>query len=321
MKLFFCIQVLLLSIALISCQKGDDVVTDPIKVDSINALLPKQVIIIDDEGTSDPYTIVASIKYDTTNRQVMVYEDDTTNSTPYDVLGTSYQFNNKGYLVSLQSFDMGSIEQTYTINRGGDDKIIWIAHEDKAIDGKDTTFFSYEPVAGGTKITCNKYTYYQQWPPDSCTYLYTYSADNKIMQVQSIFNNSSSIADYTYNPNGSIKKIFFDFGDDSFETNFSYSSGLADGQEDIVLKTFLGKDYYIQNIRALYPLRMFSDGEYNTLSATDPYHVTRMQDVTNQNGQITTEERTYSYELNTAKLLSKLIVSFEGTQGTFMFKY
>jgi hypothetical protein len=56
--------------------------------------------------------------------------------------------------------------------------------------------------------------------------------------------------------------------------------------------------------------------------AFDPYHVTRMQDITNNNGQINTEERVWVYELNSKQLLSKLSASLDGQQDAIiLFKY
>ncbi len=60
----------------------------PETVDSIKAVLPKQVI------WTDPYlfdtTIVLSIKYDTVNYQIQLFFDDTTNANPYDQLAATY---------------------------------------------------------------------------------------------------------------------------------------------------------------------------------------------------------------------------------------
>jgi hypothetical protein len=84
---------------------------------------------------------------------------------------------------------------------------------------------------------------------------------------------------YEYNANSSIKKITTVSDNFSNETNFFYTSGIPMAKKDIVCRVFLGKDYYVQNIKDLYVFASFSDAPYQTFSATDPYHPTRMQDI------------------------------------------
>jgi len=306
--------VVLLSIIISSCQKEIDLNITPKTIDSLNAVLPKQVILTD--NTVTPSTIIYSIKYDTTNYRIDLYLDDTTNSNPYDVLAVSYQYNTSGYLLSYKIFDLGNI--SYTINRNGDNKVAWIAHEDNDIDLKDTTFFTYQTINTGTKITTVVKSYYPAWPVSIDTLLYSYSTDLKLMQVQGY----GAISTYEYNINNSIKKITTTGDNFSNETNFFYTSGIPDEKEDVVCKVFLGKDYYLQNIRDLYALASFRDAGYKIVSATDPYYPTRMQDITNDYGQIETEERSWQYELNNKKLRHKIFGSFDGQQETTAeFKY
>jgi hypothetical protein len=301
-----------------SCQKETDT-PPPGTIDSLKTALPKQIFVTDLLLPPATGTDVASIKYDTANRKIELYIDDTTNTNPYDQLATSYIYNNSGYLVSHKILDAGVIEESYSIERSADNKIINIAHLDNFLNIKDTTFFNYQTVSNGTKITTIEHFYYPASPVFIDTALYTYNTDFKLTQV---LTSGGGVTNYEYNTNNSIKKLLFLSPDASNETNFFYTSGLADGKEDVLVRTLLGKDYYIQNLRDFYYFVSFADNEYITVSATDPYHPTRMQDITNNNGSVSTEERTWSYELNAQQLLSKVTGCLNGVQDAVIrFKY
>lgn len=315
-SLYFLAAIILIASA--SCKKETDT-PGPGTIDSLKAVLPKQVFYTDLTLPPANGTDVASIKYDTANRQIELYIDDTTNANPYDQLATSYIYNNSGYLVSNKIFNAGVVEESYSIERSADNKIINIAHLDNFINTKDTTFFDYQTVGGGTKITTIEHFYYPGSPVFIDTASYTYSVDFKLTQIQK---SGGGVTTYEYNTNSSIKKLLFLSPGISNETNFFYTSGLADGKEDILLRTLMGKDFYIQNIKNLYSFTSFADNEYITVSATDSYHPTRMQDIANNNGFVSTEERTWSYELNAQQLLSKVNASFDGMQDAVIrFKY
>jgi hypothetical protein len=318
MKYLFYSLTAIILIASASCQKETDT-PGPGTIDSLKAVLPKQIFYTDLTLSPANGTDVASIKYDTANGKIELYIDDTTNSNPYDQLATSYIYNKSGYLVSHKIFDAGVVEESYSIERSADNKVINIAHLDNFINIKDTTFFNYQIVSGGTKITTIEHFYYPASPVFIDTTFYTYNTDFKLTQI---LKSGGAITTYEYNTNNSIKKLLFLSPDISNETNFFYTSGLADGKEDVLLRTILGKDFYIQNIKNLYYFTSFADNEYITVSATDPYHPTRMQDIGNNNGFISTEERTWSYELNAQQLLSKVTGSLDGVQDAVIrFKY
>jgi hypothetical protein len=318
MKYSFYFLTAIILIASASCQKETDT-PGPTTIDSLKAILPKQIIFTDLTLPPGTGTDVASIKYDTTNRKIEVYIDDTTNANPYDQLAISYTYNNSGYLVSHKIFDAGVVEESYSIERSADNKITNIAHLDNFINIKDTIFFNYLTISGGTKITTIEHSYYPGSPVFIDTALYSYNTDFKLTQI---LKSGGAITSYEYNTNNSIKKLLFLSPGISNETNFFYMSGLTDGKEDVLVRTLLGKDNYIQNLKDFYYFSSFADNEYITVSATDPYHPTRMQDITNNNGSLSTEERTWSYELNAQKLLSKVNASFDGVQDAVIrFKY
>ena len=125
---FFLISglVLILAGSLFSCQKNVEPVS-PETADSIKSVLPKQVIWQSYFTISEDKAIVISLQYDTLNRKINLYLDDTTNTNPYDYLAISYTFNNNGYLIKATGFDGDGpdfADAVVDINRNADNKII-----------------------------------------------------------------------------------------------------------------------------------------------------------------------------------------------------
>jgi hypothetical protein len=284
----------------------------------LKAVLPKQIIYTDLTFPPGTGTDVFSIKYDTANGKIDVYLDDTTNANPYDLLEISYTYNSSGYLIGYKKFNSGQLSEESFIERSADNKITRIAFEEKNY-AKDTILFSYQIAGGQTKINTIEKYYYGANPPYINNYSYTYDAGNKPTQYQVTGGGLTTIQ---YNTNNSIKKLMFAEVDYSNETNFFYTSGIADGKADVLVRTFLGKDYYMPFIDDYYYLSIFYDNEYIGVSATDPYHPTRSQSITNNSGSVLTEERTFSYELNAQQLLTRVTGSLNGVQDAVIrFKY
>jgi hypothetical protein len=300
-----------------SCQKNVDPAS-PETVDSIKSNLPKQVIWL-----GFPNNAVLSIKYDTTNHKIELYEDDTTNSNPYDKLVISYAFNNDGYLVNYTInttntfldvyFDHGTVN----INRGTDNKIIYIAFDDQDMNRKDTSFYTYQLVSGGINISSSGGGYHEN------NTTYHYDNNNNLIDYH-----GDPLIDYsatfTYNTNNSPNKILVNSPSDN-ETNFLYSSGIPDAKEDLLFKLLLGKDNYLWDLKELYPFIFYLTPDYDDydFSATNPYHLTYMKDTHQPDASPTgIEEATLTYELNDNKLLSKVTFYVDGEMdGMAMFKY
>jgi hypothetical protein len=317
MKYSFYFLAAIILIASTSCQKETDT-PGPGTIDSLKAILPKQIIYTDLTFPPGTGTDIFSIKYDTANGKIDVYLDDTTNANPYDLLEISYTYNSSGYLVSYKKFNSGQLSEESFIERSADNKITRIAYEEKNYS-KDTILFSYQIAGGQTKINTIEKFYYQANPPSINNYSYTYDAGNKLTHSQV---SGGGLTTVQYNANSSIKKTIYADVNYSNETNLFYTSGISDGKEDAIVKTFLGKDYYMPFIGQYYYLSIFYDNEYISVSATDPYHPTRIQSITNNSGSVSTEERSLSYELNAQQLLSRVTGSLNGVQDAVIrFKY
>jgi len=288
---------------------------DPIPTEEIASQLPKQVFLLFEYD--DP--LLYAVKYDTTNYLVEVYYDDTTNANPYDILAKRFQFNNAGYLVNYTgNNEDGSLDETKTIHRGSDQKIQWIAGAYTYNSSKDTTWFYYNNNASGTEITTRKYTYFdnETTPTYSDSIYHQYNTENQVMENGR--ENWYNPYRYTYNSTGSLNAI----ATTNYSANFAYNSGIPNGSYDIPLIAFLGKDYYIQQLKDLYPFNVFYDDDNFSISATDPYHMTRFDEsYTDQSGQVETEYRTYQYDVQQNRVSRIVIGSSDYGTDQVLFRY
>lgn len=286
-----------------SCKKNADQVP-PETIDSVKSVLPKQIIWTTEGIEAD----IISIKYDTLNHKIELYKDDTTNSNPYDQLVISYSFNNDGYLVSCvinnpllytPLLNMNFENTTVSINRKSDNKINYIAYDDRDYHRKDTTFYTYQSESGATKITTSGLSGYFEGST-----IYRYDDNCNLLEYQGEYANAT----FQYNPNNSISKMIGKGIGDNV-ADFSYSSGIPDDKEDLLCRLLVGKDYYLWDLKDLYPFQFALDSDYDNylISATNPFHLTHMKDTHQPDAAPTgIEDATMAYELNDQKLLSKV---------------
>lgn len=316
-KLFILILTIFISaVSITSCNKGDE--PKPNQIDSIKSVLPKQIIW--NEGVTT--ATVFSLKYDTANYKIELYEDDTTNLNPYDKLAISYAYNKEGYLINFDTnipefwggiFDNGSV----TIKRDADNKIVYIAYNDREYNEKDTSFYNYETVSGGTNISSlgGSNGYFEG------STVYNYDNAYKLLGYSNDMGQSS--ATFSYNANNSVKQIVSK-GMENNQADFSYSSGIPDDKADVFYEILLGKDYYLWDLGDLYPFSFYLDPDYDNylISATNQYHLTNMKDTHQPDGGSGIEEATLNYELNGDKLLSHVIFKVDGElEGDIKLKY
>ena len=315
-KLFISILVIFISVSITSCNKGDE--PKPDQVDSIKSVLPKQIIW--NEGVTT--ATIFSIKYDTANYKIELYEDDTTNSNPYDRLAISYAYNKDGYLITFDTnisgfwggiFDNGTV----SIKRNEDNRIIYIAYNDRDYNETDTSFYNYESVNGGTNISSiGGFNGYFEG-----TTVYNYDVDNKLLAYSSDMGQGN--ATFSYNANNSLKQIISQgIGDN--QSDFSYASGIPDEKADAFYKILLGKDYYLWDLSDLFPFTFYLDPDYDNyfISATNQYHLTNMKDTHQPDGGSGIEEAILSYKLNENNLLSHVTFKIDGDlEGDIKLKY
>lgn len=310
----------LISVSTITSSCSKDLKPTPMEVDSLKSVLPKQII-YEVPGTGQgAHTNVVSIKYDTINHLIQLYEDDTTNANPYDKLLASYSFNNDGYLVTFEIrannlADLYFTNEIVEIHRLSNNNISYIVYNDRDYNQTDTTFYKYQTVAGRTDISTDGIGGYFE-----NNTIYHYDNNFRLMAYE----NDYASGNFSYNLNNSISKIVGKgIGDNVAE--FSYASGISDEKEDLTGRLFTGKDYYLWDLKELNPFVFNLDADYDnfSISATNPYHITTMKDTHQPDASPTgIEEGTFTYELNENKLLSKVTYKIDGKlEGIVMFKY
>ena len=305
---------LALSCILFSCQKN----VEPVSPDSIKSVLPKQIIWQNYYGVSEIKVI--SLQYDTLNRKINLYFDDTTNTNPYDYLAISYTYNKNGYLIRATGFDGDGpdfADAIFDINRNSDDKINYIA-KDEAYVGKDTTFYSYQ-TSNGNNIRTIFYNRDDPFFNDTTVYLF----DNDFDLI-SIDHSKSEFFSFEYNADKSLKTIAAN-KISSHGNEFFYQAGNTDKKEDLFLKLLIGRDYYLPDLKKLFPFQfaggnMYSYGSVFGIYATNPYHIVR---ATNKVPDFGIDDvATLSYEYNERQLLSKVTYnSTSESEQMAIFKY
>ena len=345
MKSAFYIFALLTTciITIFSCKKGDSNLPTPVQIDSIKSLLPTQFIdtytfdSLAESDTGDVHipvttTDVTSIKYDTTNHRVELYEDDTTNANPYDVLSTTFIFNSSDYLVSytgyIEAFD--SEFGTATINRAADNTITDMVEVSEDLSEVDSIFYTYTSAVGGTGITTISRYYKNNVFGISDTAMYNINADNKLTKANFLasfnypYEFEASTYTYTYNSNNSIRSFMSQSPNRNINATYTYASGIPDGKADVFLQTLLGKDYYLPGILIFNPFFASVDYDYDLLgvSYTDPYHVTSGTQAGTDASGAYSDFGTWMYELNENKNVSKIVFTEQGTPPeTIRIKY
>ena len=299
------LTLLLTALLFYSCKKNNSSAPAPV------SFTPKQFILTDTSaGSASRKPSYFSLKYASDKQRIDIYYDDTTNSNPYDILATSYVFNSSGYIIGFSEHgDAGTEGVSYTVGRNADNKINFI--ESHVKDAGlfvfiDTSFFNYQQAANGLKITTiDKNINYVNGVPQPAeidTVSYSYNSSYKLQEVviKAGGNRSSGTYFYTYNPNGSIKKIHYDGNaSKTVEATFSYTSGLPDNDGDPLPLLYLGKDYYLQDIRSFPPASdRNTEPNFFVISKTNPYHITNMHVEFWNGSQGTIADYIYGYKIN-----------------------
>ncbi|MEO8821018.1 MAG: hypothetical protein ABI374_09270 [Ginsengibacter sp.] len=319
----------IICIAFASCKKEHSPVIPPETVDSVNSVLPKQVIssYTGTAATGDDSLItnVISIKYDTANLKIELYLDDTTNMNPYDKLIQTFTYNRDGYLTGYTTFDNGNISEKYSISRGSDNHIQTIIDDDIQGEQIDTTVFSYQATGTNTMVHTIMKSYQSAYN-NFDTSIYTYDVDFKLIKIQGTNSGDQYVANYEYNANNTLSKVItVDEGNTlpttlNAETDFFYSPSIPATNDDIVKKVFLGRDYYLSDIQLLYPFSYYTQVNLNNsfmVSFTNPYQVTKTQYLWNSSLDV----KNYTYEMNDNKLISKVTWNDNNQPGYEIFKY
>lgn len=238
----------------VGCQKEINHTLSEIKEDSSATesspiALLKQIK-VQHLSVSDPIDITFSIQYDTVNRKINVYWDDTTNTNLYDLLVYTYEFNKDGYLTKSQTLGSnGALKTDFTISRNSSNQIQQIiefdAEEINNATYNDTIHYSYQTASGQTIIRDSvRFFPFTKFASQTVTYnaqnkpvLLAYRYDGLVEKVQSFHYNNQNLLNRI---EGSTDTIDYAFDAMATDTNWQKQSQL-----------FLGKDYYILSIEPL----------------------------------------------------------------------
>lgn len=311
---FLMISCIFFALVISSCQKDVESTEEEME-ETINRL-PKQIIYTE---SVDNYSEVWSIKYDTLNRKINVYYEDTTNTVLYDKIKESYQYNNNGYLVKYESFwDDGESEQT-DIVRNANNQINYIIYSQDFNASADTFFYTYQKFGDDLNIKVVRGEEPQPGVIEDRERTYTYNAD---LQLTSIFHhNSEESTEFSYSQ-GKFVRAFYEDDDSFHEELVSYTTGSQPFKQDSLLQLVLGKDYYIQGIRDMYFFQIFSSDGFFMLSGSDPNMPSRLESRGNNSfDEEYNEVRNYAFELNQQGLPVKITASYEDETAIIQVRY
>lgn len=247
-------QLLLLPVTLLiigACETGCQKEVSPYVLrDSTNNTISilRQIKIVSTSATN-PFNFVFSIQYDTANRKINFYKDDTATSNPYDQLMYAYQFNSNGYLIGAVALDTnGVVSPDFTIQRNSSDEIQNIiefnVEELNGTPYNDTVFYSYVAMGNQTRVQDSVRF---QGQSGFSTAKSIFNAQNKLVSVNYFFNGfADRNENYFYNAQGDVTKILTDVD----TTEFTYDNITPPNWQNMPL-LFLGKDYYLLQQEAL----------------------------------------------------------------------
>lgn len=294
-----------------SCQK--DVKPTDEEIDDIVKQLPQQIFYAEPD---DDFFEAWSLQYDTLNRKINVYLDDTTNSNPYDALKHSYEYNTSGYLVKYSRYDEDDPTPLISvIERDASNRIKYITNHDMFIGENDSSFYKYEAVGDNLTTIVSRKSRSGGRFNDTYTYkgqlLQSFRPDDMDFQYDYIYN-QQKLTSMGYGGDG-----------EKYSFSFTYGSGQPDRKADHLLELVLGKDHYLQDIRDFYFFFLFKDRKYITVSASDPHHPTVLVDQyeTDNGGVEWSDTRTYSYQFNEQQLPVLITGQFESFRSIYTIRY
>jgi len=225
-----------------SCQKE----LSPVDLDTTNtnSSYALRRIKIHHPSSTDPLDLVVSLQYDTSNRKLNFYFDDTTTSSPFDRLVTTYQFDGNGYLNrcdAIEDFSSNVMRPDFVISRNSNGQIQKIiefdAEELNGISYNDTVYYSYEQSGTQTIVQDSVLFHSNSYFNTRRT---TYNSQNKPVSEEYPAFNSWSTINFSYS-NDRLSSATSDYN----TTSFTYNNTVVSNEWENLAPSLLGKDYYI----------------------------------------------------------------------------
>jgi hypothetical protein len=243
-------RVLTIAIAILvfSCQKeiSPSIIQQPASVDTPAVL--KQVI-VRNTSVADPVDFIFSIQYDTLNRKINMYLDDTTNANPFDQLACSYEFNAGGYLIRSNSLDGGgNMAPDFIINRNASNQISEIvefgAEDVGGVLYNDTIKYEYSSSAGQS-IVKDSVRYHNGQTGSFVTNFNT--SFQPVVSRNYFIGYLVNTTKFNYNTQSRLSSITRN----ADTAQFSYDNTPIDSGWQNLPALFLGKDHYLLQLDPL----------------------------------------------------------------------
>jgi hypothetical protein len=307
------LSVCLLFPLLIACQKQIDSLEEEIEQpEEVLKLLPRQFVL---NHFTDNYIEVWSMQYDSANRRINVYYDDTTNANPYDVLKASYQFNAAGYLVKYINSD-GIDEEVSIISRDANNRIKFITNADANLGEIDTSFYTYEANGAQVKHSVERRAY---WDQTIVKRIDTYVYNNNVLQSLRPGIDGVDIL-YQYQQN-KLANAGWSRGTDFFTMSMTYQTPEPVEPRDLFMELILGKDHFVQDIQDMYFFFVFRDSEFLTLSASDPHHINSFSFVYKSDTDEGSDGTDCTYEFNEKGQPIAIFMQSEEYTAQYLIRY
>lgn len=300
---------------LIACQKQISSLEEEEEIEQPEEIirqLPKQFVL---KHFTDGYIEVWSMKYDTVNRRINVYYDDTTNANPYDLLKASYQFNGDGYLIKTINSD-GTNEETSIISRDANNRIRYITNHDEYFENIDTSFYTYENIGDSLRISIERLAYADQDVEKS---VYTYTYKNNLLQKLRL-NSSDFLHIYQYQQN-KLTNLEWVRNSDFIRMAMTYQTPAPNEKRDLFQEFILGKDHYLQDIRDMNFFFLFRDSRFLTLSASDPHHLASFSYAYKSEDDEGTFGAVYTYEFNSKGQPVSIFMESDEFTAQYLIRY
>lgn len=260
-SLILILTTCMLLVVFVACQKqlnpAEIIVEEP------QSSFPKQIIFSDWEKT---VTEVWSIKYDTADRLISIYVDDTTTTSLYDQLKYSYHYNSAGYLIKYVDY-FGLEEGARMIVRGQDNRIQYITNHDYFNDNNDTSFYTYNTIGSSLQIIADRKDDFFNRTDYTQRAIFTYS-DNLLQSLQYVQDSTEYIYEYSGSVLTSIESVNMK---EKTTVLCSYQTENPENSRDKLLELILGKDYYLHDLRDMYFFPLYRLPYVVLFSASAPH--------------------------------------------------
>ena len=240
--IFFFVLIVFMLVTGSSCQK--ELSPDNLDTTNTTGSYALRRIKIHHPSSLDPLDLVVSLQYDTMNRKLNIYFDDTTTSNPFDRLVATYHFDSNGYLTgcdAIEDFTSNVIRPDFAITRNSSGQILKIvefdAEELNGISYNDTVYYSYEQSGAQTIVQDSVMFYTNSYFTTRRT---TYNSQNN--PVAEEYSRYISGPNTNYNYSNDRLSLVTNAG---YTTSFTYDNTLVSNEWQNLPRSLLGKDYYI----------------------------------------------------------------------------